>query len=474
MVVFTETVRSEKRIQSTGSRSFLSCSSDPKNSTVDLWTSNDGSGRQVWVLTPATSPNSYVVSAKGGRGNGPNLLSASQDGKRVGLYAKNDGSGRQVWDIKQVSGNTFEVSISGGKGLSKPSARVLTLNDSTPGGSLFLDVPYKSTEAKRALQLWRFDGASIVPSGGRIVHTNFTIDNPTGASVSSTAGTFSNPISSVGKAADPGIFRDSSGTYYMSLTENGVIYKSRDLVNWTRSGSLTAEVWFYWAPEIMKSPSVPGGYACVFCNGVEDTRVLSGPSPNGPFKPYAKLGRPGGGFPMDPHVFRDEDGQHYLYTSAFGTVGGIQVRKISADLKTVDSKFATCVRVLQQPWWMVELVTEGPQVLKRVVGGKATYYLVFTSNASSKKPCYYSIGYATASHPMGPWTLAPENPVLKWDSKYGYGHHAFTVGPNGGLCALFNRDPGSFDRRLAMTAVTFSSDGKLVFDTKMDGQKKLP
>lgn len=399
----------------------------------------------TWTLVPV-APDTYEVLSDAG--------SLQVDGCGAVVVKKTPGA---HWTFSQIKGRQFRVSTGG---------KFLTAHPMT--GSLSV-----RALAKGGTQNWR---CLEVAQKARIVHTNFVLQGD-GRSSRADAGTYSNPIhGGLGWAADPAVFfSKGDGQYYLAATDVSGVWTSRNLVTWTPAGTVDAQATF-WAPEIFEMPAVPGGYAMIFCNGVTETRVLSSSSPAGPYEPYANLGRPGGGFPMDPHVFRDEDGQHYLYTSAFGTAGAIEVRRVSPDLRTVDPRGETCVRVLQQPGWMKEMVAEGPQVLKRVdERGAATYYLTFSANMCCKAPCYYAIGVATAPHPMGPWTLADYNPVLKWDASYGYGHHVFTVGPNGGLAVVFQRDPGSFSRELMLTAAHFEKTGRLVFDADLyKPSKPLP
>lgn len=148
MATFTQTIKSSKN-------AFISCSSDSNNRTVDIWTKDDESGRQRWVLTPASppQPHTYTVTSSGGRG-GATFLSASADGSVVDLWTSNDGSGRQVWTFTPISGRTFEISIAGGKGLTSPKKNVLTLDAKT--GKLRLS----ERSASRENQTWTCEDAS--------------------------------------------------------------------------------------------------------------------------------------------------------------------------------------------------------------------------------------------------------------------------------------------------------------------------
>ncbi|HNT35536.1 MAG TPA: family 43 glycosylhydrolase, partial [bacterium] len=70
--------------------------------------------------------------------------------------------------------------------------------------------------------------------------------------------------------------------------------------------------------------------------------------------------------------------------------------------------------------------TEGPFVIKH----KETYYLMYSGNFYGSSA--YAIGYATASHPLGPWTKHQGNPILKQtDRVSGPGHNSVVASPDG-------------------------------------------
>ena len=73
------------------------------------------------------------------------------------------------------------------------------------------------------------------------------------------------------------------------------------------------------------------------------------------------------------------------------------------------------------------LWNEGPCVFKQ----NGTYYLLFTANYYASAA--YSVGYATASAPLGTYKKAAENPILIGDGKKtsGTGHCSVTRSPDG-------------------------------------------
>ena len=86
-------------------RKFLSCSRD--GTTVDLWHEDDGSGRQQWVFLPVEGSGicSYFnIKNSGGVDNQRHYLSCTGDGKKVDLWDKDDGTGRQRWQRQPILG----------------------------------------------------------------------------------------------------------------------------------------------------------------------------------------------------------------------------------------------------------------------------------------------------------------------------------------------------------------------------------
>lgn len=84
-------------------RSLLSCTSAGK---VDLFSTDDGSGRQRWYIVPVTGfPEVYNIKVQGGTDPGKTFLSCTADGEKVDLFSHDDGSGRQRWRFVAVSGS---------------------------------------------------------------------------------------------------------------------------------------------------------------------------------------------------------------------------------------------------------------------------------------------------------------------------------------------------------------------------------
>lgn len=84
-------------------KKYLSTTSDGSN--VDLWDKDDGSGRQRWMFFPVTnSPtcNTYNIQVSSGVTGGRVYLSCTSDGSNVDLWSEDDGSGRQRWQVQGI------------------------------------------------------------------------------------------------------------------------------------------------------------------------------------------------------------------------------------------------------------------------------------------------------------------------------------------------------------------------------------
>lgn len=100
----------------TGNRSLLSCNGD--GTTVDLWTNDDGSGRQEWNFVQVAGTELYNIIVNGGVTSDRRYLSCTADGMVVDLWTSDDGSGRQRWRLISVDNsptcNTYLIRVSEG------------------------------------------------------------------------------------------------------------------------------------------------------------------------------------------------------------------------------------------------------------------------------------------------------------------------------------------------------------------------
>ncbi len=250
-------------------------------------------------------------------------------------------------------------------------------------------------------------------------------------------------------AADPFVFKDDDGTYYLYHTgKNFKVHSSKDLINWVALGSSMPTsnykwaVQNFWAPELVK---VNGEYYLHYtgeaADGVKRIGIAKSSSPSGPFVDVFDKGFYG--TPpksvIDSHIFVDDDGKVYMYYSnamSSNQVGNQNYSEIWViELKPDLSGTLGLAKKLIQPeqgweysnkegnYW-----NEGAVLIKNA----GTYYLMYSAN------CYcnsnYAVGYATSKSPLGPFVKYGKNPVLSNESVTnlvsGPGHHTITTSPD--------------------------------------------
>jgi beta-xylosidase len=298
--------------------------------------------------------------------------------------------------------------------------------------------------------------------------------------------TYQNPLKV--EVADPFIYREGD-TYYLYGTAAGdglLVWTSNDLLNWTQRGHAfkrTDESWSrrdFWAPELFKHRDK---YYLHFTalhgsrrrEGERRVVLAEGDSPLGPFKeikaPWFETDRP----TIDSHVFRDDDGQLYLYTVYLDQPPKtkcfeIHVRKLDENLNP-SAESTMCVSPTLD--WEGPMVNEGPFVLRH----GNTYLLTWSANPYWDRN--YSVGVATAKSPLGPWTKSPNGPILKpSDAVSGPGHHCFVESPDGRelfIAYHVHRDPNNTrgERVLAIDRARIVGDGSDM-TIKVDGPTSTP
>ena len=201
-----------------------------------------------------------------------------------------------------------------------------------------------------------------------------------------------------GYNADPNIVRFGD-TYYIYATTDGFdgwastkfkVWSSRNLVDWTEHNTildLGPDVSWAdgraWAPTAIEKD---GKYYFYFCADAK-IGVAVADSPLGPFK---DSGAPlistnaGGGQAIDPDVFRDDDGQVYLY---YGN-GNANVVPLNPDLVSYDPAKVTRLTGLTN-------FREGLFMHKR----NGIYYLSWSIDDTRSEN--YRVGYATVTSPLG-------------------------------------------------------------------------
>lgn len=274
--------------------------------------------------------------------------------------------------------------------------------------------------------------------------------------------TYVNPIWSHG-FADPFVLK-VRGRYFAYATDNEThpvpgswvfpILTSIDLVTWHEVGKalpmLGPGYFSYWAPEVTVYNGKFYLYYAVhteeFRGGI---RVAVAERPEGPFVDSGHdLTSAHVPWAIDPHVYRDQDGQWYLYMTIeylndpTGLVGSGNAVARLRDPFTLEGEL-TRVTPPSQPWELFEAkraskggidwyTVEGPTVFKH----RNRYYEMFSGG------CYYrdnyAISYATSDTPMGPhgmqdasWHDWQGDQILRGtDVLIGPGHNSIVIGPN--------------------------------------------
>lgn len=262
------------------------------------------------------------------------------------------------------------------------------------------------------------------------------------------------------RVADPCVYDDGRGTYYLSASEEGGFsyYTSRDLVTWERGGWLLRVPddepvrTCLWASEVREH----GGTYYMTYSGFSPQLnrlciclAVSG-RPEGPFRivhsPWLTLERNGC---IDASLFWDTDGTPYVYFSENGAdprtgtgFGALRMARLRRDMEGLDGPVLHVNDDMSAPWEQ-RMATPGTSCNEAptVFLHRGTYYMTYSANETHNG--HYAMGVQTAPTPLGPWTKAPYNPIAT--TAYGSprrspgglpevsspGHNGVVVGPKG-------------------------------------------
>ncbi len=302
---------------------------------------------------------------------------------------------------------------------------------------------------------------------------------------------YTNPVSNITGIGDPFVL-NHNGVYYMYCTSKGnegfYYWKSKDMVNWEKQGmalsNKTPGIFGtdrFWAPEVVEyKGEFYMTYSAGDSTGIMRLCLAVSDSPEGPFKNYQSPWYKHELSHIDATILIDDDKAYAYFVRDCSTnyINGrstsqIFAAQLSDDLKT----FVTDPKLVITPdkeWEDINgtrLWNEGPFVLKH----EGIYYMTYSANGYNTKE--YSVGYATADNPLGPWTKAEENLILKANMAIGVsgpGHNSFARSPNGKeLFMIYHAhtfpDKPSGNRAVYIDRVNFI-DGKMV----VEGPTKSP
>ncbi|MDV6329723.1 glycoside hydrolase family 43 protein [Asticcacaulis sp. 201] len=202
-------------------------------------------------------------------------------------------------------------------------------------------------------------------------------------------------------------------------------FSSPDLVHWQKHADVLDVENIGWASFALWAPSSvekDGKYYLFFgANDVHEGEVggigvAVADQPQGPFRDL--IGKPliggihNGAQPIDQMVFRDDDGQYYMY---YGGWKHCNVVKLSADFKSL---------VPLPDGDMYKEITPDPDYVEGsfMIKRKGIYYLMWSEGDWTGPD--YSVAYAMSRSPFGPFKR--EGKILQQDTTIarGAGHHS--------------------------------------------------
>lgn len=291
--------------------------------------------------------------------------------------------------------------------------------------------------------------------------------------------TYRNPLLPEVNLADPHVIRVGTRyhLYATTHTRGYDVYVSDDLVRWTNAGRAFDDPrGGAWAPDVFHHRRGDGKFYLYYTDNVPDAKpgrpqkqigVAVAAGPLGPFVDKGALVTDA----IDAHLFRDDDGQLYLYYVEL--FGGFKIKvQPMTDPLTPRGEAKVVIRPTE-PWETISgAVTEGPFMLKR----DGVYYLMYSGTGADSPN--YGIGYATAKSPLGPFVKHPGNPIAHRGGKVlGPGHHCVIEGPDGKLWMVYHQKWGeerSFKRFLAIDPLWFDEQGVLHTRVTRDEDRPAP
>ncbi len=232
-------------------------------------------------------------------------------------------------------------------------------------------------------------------------------------------------------------------------------FSSRDLVHWTKHRRVIDLANVGWGHRALWAPAVvhkDGHYYLFF--GANDVHpgevggigVAVSDKPQGPFKDA--LGHPligeivNGAQPIDQYVFRDDNGEYYMY---YGGWGHCNMVRLSQDLlHVIPFDDGTTYREVTPKGYV-----EGPFMLKR----RGKYYFMWSEGGWGGPD--YSVAYAISDSPFGPFNRVGK--ILQQDPKIatGAGHHSVIKVPGRDeYYIVYHRRPlGETDRNARVTCI---------------------
>ena len=262
----------------------------------------------------------------------------------------------------------------------------------------------------------------------------------------------------------------SMETIHSKTVDNGVALHVRD-VPWAERQM--------WAPDAAHKK---GKYFLYFpakrANGIFQIGVAISDSPIGPFIPEPDAIK--GSYTIDPAVFEDEDGKHYMY---FGGIWGGQLQKYRNNqyaeeneeptdnepaLNPIIALLSDDMKQFAEEPKEIKILDENGAVLLAGDHNRRFFEASWMHKYNGKYYFSYSTGdthficYATGDNPYGPFTYQGRilNPVIGWTS-----HHSICKVDE--KWCLFYHDSSlskgvTHLRSVKVTEMTYNEDGSIV------------
>jgi beta-xylosidase len=278
---------------------------------------------------------------------------------------------------------------------------------------------------------------------------------------------YSNPVMS-GDFPDPTAMRIGHEYWAIATASSGQpsppILRSPDLVHWSLAGSLftNAPEWStgrqLWGPWMVRdgdtyrvyySARKKGGRPCV--------TVGEAPGPLGPYTdrgPLVCQARAS----IDPSFVHNANGWPFLLWKENGDTqpSSIWTQPLGLDGLRLTGA-AHRILIGDRGSWEGGLV-EGPRIIRR----HHWLYLFYSGGrCCAPSDCKYALGVARAHGIYGPWSRAPQNPILKSDKNWKCpGHGAVLQTPSGHWWLLYNgyRASNPAGREMLLELIHWSRD----------------
>ena len=240
-------------------------------------------------------------------------------------------------------------------------------------------------------------------------------------------------------------------------------FSSPDLIEWTKHERIIDNIEVDWIWQAMWAPAIisnNGRYYLFFGgNDMQRNEELGGigvavaDHPGGPFRDL--IGRPlidqivHGAQPIDQFVFRDVDGQHYIFWGGWNQMNVAKLTDCFTGFIAFD-----CGEYFLNKTPHPDFV-EGPYMFIR--NGK--YYLMWSEGGWGGP--YYRVAYGIGDNPLGPFeriaTVLIQDPEVATST----GHHSVVHAPNTDRWFIFyhRRELGETGRDNRVTAI-----GEMFFD----------